>query len=678
MGGGRKRQHRKPTAGGPSYGSSGRRSRPRTAEIVFKRESKETMPKSSVGNTIAYSYPDLGEISGEVEVEVPAYEYHPAVERGGELGFEGEEGEEEEEEEDEVGGLGLGFVEEEGEEEEEDEEGTGEDEMEEDDEFVTPEVKKGGRSEGFLSIGGLRIYTEDTSSPEEDLDDDVSDDDDDDDDDDSELDLSDEDGSEIDDEVLADYMEGIGGEAEFLSGLSKQKLKELQEESESDESDDERFLKREKLGGVKLMKASEKYGMQEQKGTGRKGKGGLCEPAGIELLTLDDVIGMKDRRFVSKQRRKSAPSQLSKSWPGEGRNSKKNSRSAPGEKKKRRKERIAEKRRDRMFNRGVDLEQINDQLKQLVLDKVDVFAFQPMQSRDCTQVQRLASIYRLRSGCQNFGKKRFVTVTRTGETGMPSAVDKIRLDKYLGSNPNDGDFSVLNFDKRRKPQFTTNRTSSEKLVKPNKSSFRKSNNSVKQNPGKSKFSERPVSFISSGTMLGDTVKRTVLMETIVDSKETVILTEKVGASKETIISTEKVGAFEMHTTGFGSKMLAKMGFLEGQGLGKDSQGMVKPIEAVQRPRSLGLGVEFEAGEISGTKSGEVSGSKMVKSNSKKIGLNSKNIGAFEKHTKGFGSKIMEKMGFTPGMGLGKDGKGIVDPLVAVRRPRSMGLGVKEY
>ncbi|EPS60366.1 hypothetical protein M569_14436, partial [Genlisea aurea] len=50
------------------------------------------------------------------------------------------------------------------------------------------------------------------------------------------------------------------------------------------------------------------------------------------------------------------------------------------------------------------------------------------------------------------------------------------------------------------------------------------------------------------------------------------------------------GSFERHTTGFGSKMLAKMGYVGGRrGLGKDGQGISEPIEVSQRPKSLGLG-----------------------------------------------------------------------------------------
>lgn len=52
------------------------------------------------------------------------------------------------------------------------------------------------------------------------------------------------------------------------------------------------------------------------------------------------------------------------------------------------------------------------------------------------------------------------------------------------------------------------------------------------------------------------------------------------------------GGFERHTTGFGSRMLAKMGFAgAGAGLGRNGQGIAEPIKAHIRPRQMGLGHE---------------------------------------------------------------------------------------
>jgi hypothetical protein len=45
------------------------------------------------------------------------------------------------------------------------------------------------------------------------------------------------------------------------------------------------------------------------------------------------------------------------------------------------------------------------------------------------------------------------------------------------------------------------------------------------------------------------------------------------ASSEKVLESisSKLGTFEMHIKGFGSKMMAKMGFIEGTGLGKDGR-----------------------------------------------------------------------------------------------------------
>lgn len=52
----------------------------------------------------------------------------------------------------------------------------------------------------------------------------------------------------------------------------------------------------------------------------------------------------------------------------------------------------------------------------------------------------------------------------------------------------------------------------------------------------------------------------------------------------------------------------------------------------------------------------------------------KDFAKFEKHTKGIGSKLLSKMGYVPGQGLGADGSGIVEPIDVRQRPQKMGLG----
>jgi hypothetical protein len=48
------------------------------------------------------------------------------------------------------------------------------------------------------------------------------------------------------------------------------------------------------------------------------------------------------------------------------------------------------------------------------------------------------------------------------------------------------------------------------------------------------------------------------------------------------------------------------------------------------------------------------------------------FGDFEKHTRGIDSKLMRQMGYD-GQGLGKEGQGILIPIVTQQRPKHEGL-----
>ncbi|KAK8602038.1 hypothetical protein V6N13_058301 [Hibiscus sabdariffa] len=527
------------------------------------------------------------------------------------------------------------------------------------------------KNAGFLKIGGVKLYTRDMSDEEtdEDYDGDSLGDESSGTIDQEEQDgayendssgVSSDDDSNIDVKVAEDYMEGIGGKGAILDTkwLVDQALDEYDDVSSSNTSFDETL---EKLGGIALQDASREYGMQKHQSR-NKYSGGTKD---VWLPALDDLNLVKDPRTLSGKKKHVA--KLPRSWPLQEQKSK-NSRKFPGEKKKHRKEMIAVKRRERMLCRGVDLQQINLQLEQIVLDQVDMFAFQPMHPRDCSQVRRLAAIYRLSSGCWGSGKKRFVTVTRTQYTSMPSSSDKLRLEKLIGADDEDADFAVNEgFDMRASD---AGRTRAKKAAKGSGSKKASSSNigesSERKRSGKKvSYASQPVSFVSSGIMVSETDEvRTTDPEGTSESYE-----------QKGIVRSAQFGAFEVHTKGFGSKMMAKMGFVEGGGLGKDGQGMAQPIEVVQRPKSLGLGVNFtstssESERVHHSKSGGASESRIKGFGSQ----HNKSFGSFEKHTKGFGSKMMAKMGFVEGMGLGKDSQGTINPLVATRLPKSRGLG----
>ncbi|XP_019181740.1 PREDICTED: uncharacterized protein LOC109176798 isoform X1 [Ipomoea nil] len=544
-------------------------------------------------------------------------------------------------------------------------------------------------NQGFLSIGGLRLYTHDISEEEDEEDDDE---------DDlleeetsgssesgestgsSDSDDSSNSHSEIDDEVAADYLESTGGIDHVVN--VDQLVGKIQDAKDDDRLDETL----EKLSGIALQEASREYGMKKHQSRKKsQGESQYTPDKYVWSSALDDLMLVKDPRTVSGRKKHAA--KFPQSWPLESQKSK-NFRRNPGEKKKHRKEMIASKRRERMIRRGVDLQKINAKLEKMVLDGADMLSFEPMHTKDCSQVRRLASVYRLWSGCQGSGKKRFVTVARTHHTCMPSANDRVRIEKLIGANDEDDDFTVngVPANKPSRGSYTTStprdsKSSQIKSLKSLSNSGGNKDSSRKKRNGKTgSYSSQPVSFISSGIMSSEKVELKITEST--ESSDSC-------HEKKCVSSSTNYGAFELHTTGFGSKMMVKMGFTGG-GLGKDGQGIAEPIQVSQRPKALGLGADVpETSTANETKTptpksvgfGEDLPTRSRKSGKKgsqgqKAQYGSPGFGSFENHTKGFGSKMMAKMGFVEGTGLGKDSQGITAPILATRRPKSQGLGAK--
>ncbi|KAL1815997.1 hypothetical protein ACET3Z_018571 [Daucus carota] len=539
----------------------------------------------------------------------------------------------------------------------------------------------GEKNSGYLSIGGMKLYTQDISCGESEDDNELSYGEESSESEEScgssESDCSSDSDSSIDEEVAEDYFEGIGGsekvvDADLLVGKVRK--------SNNDGVSGGNYVDTlQKLGGIDLQDASREYGLKKsQSGNKQRFKPGTSGTSGFAWSSaLDDLMEVKDPR--TSFGKKKHVSRFPQSWPSDAQKSK-HLRRFPGEKKELRKETIAHKRRERMINRGVDLQDINLKLQKMVLDGDDILSFQPMHSRDCSQVRRLAAIYCLNSGCQNSGKKRFVTVIRTERTCMPSSSGRVRLEKLIGAGDEDADYTINDI-VSTKGDRRTGKRGSKGFTQGSapKNSFKSSADRFgtkdvrrkKKSEDKLSYAAQPMSFVSSGVMHSESEIKTL------DTAET----DNTIHDKKDVSSS--YGAFELHTTGFGSKMMARMGYVEGEGLGKDRQGRAEVIEVVQRPKSLGLGANVPEPSIESfvkgaqlPKKSSGPGVKDPKTRNKMPGNESQQFAAFEKHTKGFGSKLMAKMGFVEGTGLGRDSQGIVNPLLASRLPKSRGLGAK--
>ncbi|GJY98641.1 G-patch domain-containing protein [Tanacetum coccineum] len=405
--------------------------------------------------------------------------------------------------------------------------------------------------------------------------------------------------SDIDDEIARDYMEGIGGVD--MNDTLRRKV------------------------GAKPINVE-----------GDKDDGSMLD----EIMSVKDPRGRNARKHAAKLPR--TKSNHCKRWPGE--------------KKEVRQERLAQQRRERMKDRGVDLKKINSELEVMVQNGDQVRSFDLMHLTDCCQVQRLASIYRLQSEQigGNPGTRRYVRVTPTEHTSMPSPEDTIRIAKILGIS---NEAAGLKADISPKDSKGTSGVSPLDSRSAKNKSYRESRSKNRRDKGKATtYATQPVSFISCGIMESEPGVAIVAVD---ESKP-----------RDQTAGSSSYCAFEMHTTGFGSRMMAKMGYVDGNGLGKDGTGISEPIQVNQRPKSLGLGAMAPETPPPSDSTPPFKSNRSMGQSSR----GSENRGSFEKHTKGFGSKMMARMGYVEGEGLGRDSQGIVDPLVASKHPKSRGLG----
>ncbi|KAJ0089996.1 hypothetical protein Patl1_14820 [Pistacia atlantica] len=157
----------------------------------------------------------------------------------------------------------------------------------------------------FMSIGGMKLYTQDMSDGD-------SDDENDGDscDDECSESYSDSD-SDIDEEIAEYYLEGIGGSDNVLDSkwLVKQDFNGLEDGSSSSSSFDNTL---QKLGGIALQDASREYGVKKPLPMSKKKK--FVAARGAYSSAFDDLMLVISRTVSAKN--KHAPC-LPQSWPRE-------------------------------------------------------------------------------------------------------------------------------------------------------------------------------------------------------------------------------------------------------------------------------------------------------------------------------------------------------------------------
>ncbi|XP_024518672.1 uncharacterized protein LOC112341909 isoform X2 [Selaginella moellendorffii] len=300
----------------------------------------------------------------------------------------------------------------------------------------------------------------------------------------------------------------------------------------------------------------------------------------LDLSDNEELIGVIEPSFILDKGRIERKGLDTARWQ----------KGVPGERKKYKKELIARKRRERALHRGVDLESMNVMFESMVLSECDMLALQPMKHRDLTLVNKLAAVYRLKVGAHGSGKKRFPTVTRTRHTALPQGLDIQQMLKLLGREKELDDSPP----KAKKGEAGRLAAKYKRAARHARASMARENEKLEQHGKRNKkplkkrkdgersssIQQQPPSFVSSGVLQpGDNPETPVVLF----SETSVTVRSKESVDKAPL------GSFEAHTKGFGSRMLAKMGFVEGSGLGRNGQGMTQPLLPRSRPKSLGLG-----------------------------------------------------------------------------------------
>ncbi|NP_001091078.1 tuftelin-interacting protein 11 isoform X1 [Monodelphis domestica] len=96
---------------------------------------------------------------------------------------------------------------------------------------------------------------------------------------------------------------------------------------------------------------------------------------------------------------------------------------------------------------------------------------------------------------------------------------------------------------------------------------------------------------------------------------------------------------------------------------EDSDEEEKPIKQEDFPKDFGPKKLKTGGNFKPSQKGFVGGAKSFT-----------DFGSWERHTKGIGQKLLQKMGYVPGKGLGKNAQGIINPIEAKQRKGKGAVG----
>jgi len=272
-----------------------------------------------------------------------------------------------------------------------------------------------------------------------------------------------------------------------------------------------------------------------------------------------------------------------------------------GRKKREKKKKVLQRRLEKANNRGFELQYLNEKIRNFILQEKDMEAFPPLSKFEQRQIQKLASLYGCSVTRQGSGNKKVCILHRSKRTCIPKGKEKEEIDRMLALEKH----NPLNKRKNLSHSPSSTQTKINGPVKFVSTGFINPSENIREQT----MDERPQNSIppnntveGKNSITPSQVLMTSKTAKAMEKKRRKELRRKVireGASNEkkssldmpkgSVKLTTSFGAFEKHTSGVGSKLLAKWGYENGSGLGKDGRGMQTPIQVESRPKRLGLG-----------------------------------------------------------------------------------------
>ena len=343
----------------------------------------------------------------------------------------------------------------------------------------------------------------------------------------------------------------------------------------------------------------------------------------------------------------SAPAGASWQWSTGGQGGpaakKKKAKTAyPGEKARKRKDGIAAKRGERVVNRGFDPRGLADAMRAFIVGNGDLMALKPAGKLELKVTAALAALHGLRCTVQGSGKKRFAVLAMTRHAAAVDAHDP-RLGALFRASleqPRGEDDKPCR-QKRRQEVVPLSSSVDHKARGRSSGGLLSSGKAPRRSSTGSAHPGRAMSFVSGGRIGGDDDKPAVSAPMVaVEAAEAPVVvapaavvadpvpqnrgerraqqhlererlklerrrgkkehrgrgddgdaptTPGLGGSHSAPALHGEWGSWEQSTTGFGSRILASMGYVPGQGLGSAGQGRAEPILVTRRPKAQGLG-----------------------------------------------------------------------------------------